>query len=94
MVERNIVPSRDESLGEPLTPDQVLTKAEVDYRKALSVMAGCPGYEWLDEPSPSNWPPEKGIVHKLKGLLSEASFAIKYPHAHRAFKNLEQERRG
>lgn len=91
MVERNIVSFGDKDLKKPLSPDRVLSAAEVGYEEALSVMAGCLGYEWLDEPSPTNWPPEKGAIHRLKNLLSEISFAIKYPQAHKAFKNLERE---
>ena len=59
-----------------LTPDQVLTQAEVDYERAQQIMAGCPGYEWLDEPTLPNWPPKRGIVHHLSKLLSDISFTI------------------
>jgi len=38
----------------PIIPDQILTEPGVKYEEADAVMAGCPGYEWLDEPSPPN----------------------------------------
>lgn len=83
----------DEISRKLIIPDQVLTKSEVDYEEMEAVMAGCPGYEYLNEPSPPNWPPKRGIIHNLRELLSEVSFAVKHPHAHKAFKKIERERR-
>lgn len=82
-----------EALGKPIIPDQVFTREELEWRELDEVMAGCPGYEYLDEPSSPNWPPKRGIIHSLKEFLSDVSFAVRYPHAHRAFKNLERENR-
>lgn len=75
-----------------IEPDEVLSPEVVSDRDTeAGVMAGCPGYGWLSEPSPPNWPPKKGLVHILKMFLSEVAFAVGHFHAYKAFKEVERQ---
>lgn len=78
-----------EDLGKPINPDNILTAAEVEGEDLDRIMAGCPGYEYLDEPSLPNWPPKKGVISNLLKLISDLSFAIKYPNFTKVIKRLE-----
>jgi hypothetical protein len=89
---KEIIVSSEKS-KKPIIPDQVLTAAEVEFRELNEIMAACPEYEWLDEPTSPNWPPNKGVVYRLSVVLSGISFAIKYRHFCRAMKDLERENR-
>lgn len=93
MKEKGIVPVTRVPPENPSIPDQVLTGGEAGWEDALGVFSGSPGYEWIDDPSPPNWSPKRGIIHRVRELLSEVSFAVRHPHAHKAFKNLVVEHR-
>ena len=49
-----------------LIPDQVLTSGEVLEREYMSIFHGCPGYGDGGDDSPSNWPPKRGVITRLR----------------------------
>lgn len=83
---REIILYNQGDSSEPLTPDQVLTEHDLEIQEENAEK----GY---DPPFPSNWPPEKGIIHGIGRFFSDVSLAVNNPYVHTALRNLEREQK-